>query len=112
MRPLSRFRPIIHLPKSRYATGTGSRRNPHADWYAQILPAMLPVALLGSTVYITLHLLQTHLSTERHAEEDKATIDALQRQLDALREQQNIAPATSQTANPSSPPKLRHWSFF
>jgi len=103
MRRLFPFRPILHTPKSRFATSTGSRKNPHADWYAQILPAMLPIALLGSTVYIALHLLQTHLSSERHAAEDKARIDALERQLDTLRQQQNRSLATNQTANHSSP---------
>lgn len=33
-----------------YAKGSKDR-SPHAQWYADTVPAMIPIALLGSAVY-------------------------------------------------------------
>jgi hypothetical protein len=36
-----------------YTTGSADRpKSPHAQWYADIVPAMIPIALLGSAVYL------------------------------------------------------------
>jgi len=45
---------------------------------------MIPVALLGSAVYMGLQLLQTHLSHEKYLDEARAHIEELEREIDAL----------------------------
>jgi len=45
---------------------------------------MIPVALLGSAVYMGLHLLQTHLSHEKYLDEARARVRELEQEIDAL----------------------------
>jgi len=45
---------------------------------------MIPVALLGSAVYMGLQLLQTRLSHEKYLDEARARIEELEREIDAL----------------------------
>lgn len=85
---------------------------------------MLPIALLGSSVYLVrtlfyllslfrnspsqaLHLLQTHLASERYADLAKARIEALEAELSLLRHQ-NV----SDTMTEDPPPRFRRWWFF
>lgn len=53
-RPLTRS--LRHSPARRrlYSTenAPGKQRSPHAAWYAEMLPGMVPIALLGSAVYV------------------------------------------------------------
>jgi|ERR1700722_14262290 len=44
-KPGSTFRPS-------YSTSSSGPRSRHAQWYADILPAMIPIAILGSAVYL------------------------------------------------------------
>jgi len=45
---------------------------------------MIPVALLGSAVYMGLQLLQTHLSHEKYLDEARAHVRELEQEIDAL----------------------------
>jgi len=45
---------------------------------------MIPVALLGSAVYVGLQLLQTRLSHEKYLDEARARIEELEQEIDAL----------------------------
>jgi hypothetical protein len=45
---------------------------------------MIPVALLGSAVYMGLHLLQTYLSHEKYLDEARARVRELEQEIDAL----------------------------
>lgn len=85
-----------------------SEKSPHARWYADIVPAMIPVALLGSAVYVVsmprppsfplsfgrslsylqgLQLWQTTLSTEKYLDEANARIQALEDEIELLRKE-------------------------
>ena len=55
---------------------------------AQIVPATFPVILLGTGIFFTLTLLQTHLSHSRSLEDSAARITALEDELRELRESQ------------------------
>ncbi|KAI0316995.1 hypothetical protein OF83DRAFT_1038193, partial [Amylostereum chailletii] len=57
----------------------------HARFYSDLVPAMVPVALLGSAIYLGLQLVQTNLSHERYLDDARSQIDALEAQVDALR---------------------------
>ncbi|KAI0049570.1 hypothetical protein FA95DRAFT_1556655 [Auriscalpium vulgare] len=59
-------------------------RSPHARFYSDLVPGMIPVALLGSAVYIGLQVLQTRLSLEKYLDEARAKVDALEGEVDAL----------------------------
>ncbi|GHJ85884.1 hypothetical protein NliqN6_2286 [Naganishia liquefaciens] len=60
----------------------------HLVWYREIVPATLPVILLGTGIFFTLTLLQTHLSHSRSLEDSAARITALEDELRELRESQ------------------------
>ncbi|KAF8138167.1 hypothetical protein EV363DRAFT_1393634 [Boletus edulis] len=44
-----------------YSTSASKPRSGHADFYASLLPAMIPVALLGSAVYMEVESLHPPL---------------------------------------------------
>ena len=123
MPPLARMAPAYRA--RRLSSGT-QRKSPHLDWYSQILPSMLPIAVLASSLYLVrtlslvsrssvlnyhilqgLHLLQTNLARERHADQAKARIEALENELTILRHQ-NVS--STMTEDPQ--PRFRRWRFI
>ncbi|EPQ59564.1 hypothetical protein GLOTRDRAFT_125865 [Gloeophyllum trabeum ATCC 11539] len=73
----------------RYSTHDASSaktKSPHAQWYADVVPAMIPVAILGSAVYLSLRLAQNHLAHEKYLDEARARVRELEAEVDALRE--------------------------
>jgi hypothetical protein len=56
----------------------------HAQFYSDLVPAMVPVALLGSAVYMGLQLLQTSLAHEKYLDEARARVQELEREIDVL----------------------------
>jgi len=69
---------------------------------------MIPVALLGSAVYLGLQLLQTHLSHEKYLDETRARVRELEQEIDALvLERRNTSP--SHTVGWEKPSKTRSW---
>jgi len=59
-------------------------KSPHAQFYSDLLPAMIPVALVGSAVYIGLTLAREHLSTEKYLDAAQARINELEAEVDRL----------------------------
>ncbi|KAF8222711.1 hypothetical protein L208DRAFT_1412901 [Tricholoma matsutake] len=64
--------------------GTSNPRSPHAQWYADIVPAMIPIFLLGSAVYLGLQLAQQKLSHEKYIEEASQHVKTLEAEVEAL----------------------------
>ncbi|KAJ9117692.1 hypothetical protein QFC24_006406 [Naganishia onofrii] len=58
----------------------------HMVWYREIVPATVPVILLGTGIFFTLTLLQTHLSHSRSLSDSSARITRLEEELAELRE--------------------------
>ncbi|ETW84325.1 hypothetical protein HETIRDRAFT_28617, partial [Heterobasidion irregulare TC 32-1] len=56
----------------------------HAQFYSDLVPGMIPIALLGSAVYMALQLLQSRLSHEKHLDEARSRINELEAEIDAL----------------------------
>jgi len=74
-------------------SGHPTRPSRHAQFYSDLVPAMIPVALLGSAVYMGLQLLQTNLLHEKYLDEARARIEELEREIDALvLERSNTSP--------------------
>ncbi|KAJ6629155.1 hypothetical protein B0H10DRAFT_1988142 [Mycena sp. CBHHK59/15] len=82
---LAPFRPAFRP----YAT---KPRSPYAEWYSNILPAMLPITLLASAVYTALLLAQLTLSHERTMERQAARLAQLEADVDALHRAHQPAP--------------------
>ncbi|KAI1792894.1 hypothetical protein LXA43DRAFT_847017, partial [Ganoderma leucocontextum] len=61
--------------------------SPHARFYTNYAAGMIPVALLGSAVYIGLRTWQQHLAQERFLEEAYAHVQRLETEVIALRQQ-------------------------
>ncbi|TDL29274.1 hypothetical protein BD410DRAFT_779625 [Rickenella mellea] len=71
-----------------YSDGS-PQKSPHAQWYAEIGPAMIPVFLLGSAVYLGLQLAQVHLSNEKYLSEASTKIRDLEADLEKLKSDRN-----------------------
>ncbi|TFK56084.1 hypothetical protein OE88DRAFT_1652680 [Heliocybe sulcata] len=96
----------MRSPASRtrsYSTKNASEKSPHAQWYSDIVPGMIPVAILGSTIYMGLRLWREQLAHEKHMEEARARVKELEAEVEALweerRRKQDQAPLTS-SVNP------------
>ncbi|KAF9484008.1 hypothetical protein BDN70DRAFT_873161 [Pholiota conissans] len=76
-------------------------KSAHSSLYSDTFPAMIPVFLLGSAVYLGLQLTQLNLSHEKHMEEALARVKTLEAEVDAL-QQQRAAQLQSSTVGPSS----------
>ncbi|KAI0637830.1 hypothetical protein C8Q77DRAFT_1153538 [Trametes polyzona] len=69
---------------------SSSARQPpsrHAQFYTEFAAGMIPVALLGSAVYMGLRTWQQHLAHERFLEEAQAHVQELEAEVTALRQQ-------------------------
>jgi len=71
-------------PSTRRFVHRGDGPSRHAQFYSDLLPAMIPVALLGSAVYMGLQLLQTSLAHEKYLDEARARVQELEREIDSL----------------------------
>lgn len=56
----------------------------HKLWYTDTLPALVPVFLLGSAVYLGLQLTHLRVSHERHMEESSDRIKQLETEIETL----------------------------
>ncbi|KAK8869506.1 hypothetical protein IAR55_000071 [Kwoniella newhampshirensis] len=57
------------------------RPSPHAVWYREIVPAMLPIFLISTTLFLSLSLLRTYLSHSRSLTEAESRISELEDKL-------------------------------
>ncbi|EKM59687.1 uncharacterized protein PHACADRAFT_250344 [Phanerochaete carnosa HHB-10118-sp] len=97
-------------PYSSENAGSKSR-SVHAQWYAEMLPGMVPIALLGSVVYVGFRFLQASLSHERYLDETRARVQELEKEVVMLREQQvrgDVEPSVPQSAG-GEKSKRRGW---
>jgi len=69
----------------------------HLIFYREIIPAMIPIFILGSAVYMSLQLTRNYLSHEKYVQEAEAEIASLKQQVEALQSH-----ASSQGASTSS----------
>ncbi|KII95357.1 hypothetical protein PLICRDRAFT_97297 [Plicaturopsis crispa FD-325 SS-3] len=91
-----------------YSTGgehPTSTKSAHAQFYSDLVPAMIPVAILGSAVYLGLQLAQSMFSHEKYLEEARARIRDLEAEVETLREERTKA---SQQSGPA-PRKSTWW---
>jgi len=72
------FHNIRPLLRRRYST----RPSPHARWYRDTLPPMIPIALLGSAVYMALHLVQAQLAQQKETQLALSHIASLEDELE------------------------------
>ncbi|KAJ3575164.1 hypothetical protein NP233_g1267 [Leucocoprinus birnbaumii] len=104
------LRPRAHLPairRRRYATD--QPRSRHAQWYSDIAPAMIPVFLLGTAVYLGLELTQLKLAHEKYMDESTRRIEELEAEVASLREKRLAQAPDSPQQAPSSPKKRSWW---
>ncbi|KIK65435.1 hypothetical protein GYMLUDRAFT_38895 [Collybiopsis luxurians FD-317 M1] len=83
------------------------QKSPHAQWYSDVAPAMVPIFLLGSAVYLGLQLAQMRLSHEKYMVEAAERVEILEAQVEALqRSREKNAP------EPQLPPPSSKWRFW
>ncbi|KAG2158836.1 uncharacterized protein EDB93DRAFT_425504 [Suillus bovinus] len=95
----------LRVPQ-RWARGYSSTTEPrsaHSQWYASMLPGMIPVALLGSAVYLGLQLLRSQLDHEKFLDEAREQVRQLEEEVDRLQQERALQrPAVSSSPNPAS----------
>jgi len=70
---------------------------------------MIPVALIGSTVYLALQLIRTNLSHEKYLEEARTRVRELEERLDELQRENVHLHDDGRIVSTSKPGK---WWFF
>ncbi|KIM91035.1 hypothetical protein PILCRDRAFT_58810 [Piloderma croceum F 1598] len=92
-------RTISVRPRPRWRTynqSATSGKSAHAQWYSDLLPGMIPVALLGSVVYLGLQLARDSLAHEKYLDEARARVQELEVEVADLRSaRQNVAVPSS-----------------
>jgi len=83
----------------------------HAQWYADTVPAMIPVALLGSVIYLSLQLAQSHLAHEKYLDVATARVLELEAEVDALQIKRRLEQegGTTVQATTTSGSRWRLW---
>jgi len=71
---------------------------------------MVPVALLGSTIYLALQLLRSNLSHEKYLDEAQAKIQQLEIKLDELQTKRAVEQSESKKVIQAS--RSNRWWFF
>ncbi|KAG1755872.1 hypothetical protein EDB19DRAFT_1868393 [Suillus lakei] len=98
----------VPLRRTRGYSSTAESRSAHSEWYASMLPGMIPVALLGSAVYMGLQLLQSQLDHEKFLDEARDQVRQLEEEVDRLQEERALQSlAVSSPRTPSS----KWWSW-
>ncbi|WVQ99039.1 hypothetical protein IAU59_006171 [Kwoniella sp. CBS 9459] len=72
-------------------SGSGKKSSPHMVWYREIVPAMVPIFLISTTLFLSLSLIRTHLSHSKSLSESTTKIEELEAQLAQLRLEQRRA---------------------
>ncbi|OCF71519.1 hypothetical protein I204_07577 [Kwoniella mangroviensis CBS 8886] len=70
------------------APRNGKKPSPHMVWYREIVPAMIPIFLISTTLFLSLSLIRTHLSHSKSLSESNSKIQELESQLSQLRLEQ------------------------
>jgi len=83
-----------------YTELASSSKSAHAQWYSDLLPSMIPVALLGSVVYLGLRLTRENLAHEKYLDEARARVKELEAEVTQLRaKRNNVISSTSKVTN-------------
>lgn len=104
--------PLSHLKAGhiRRAHSKGAPKSPHASFYSEMVPGMIPVAILGSAVFLGLQLWQGRLSHEKYLDEARARVAALEAEVDALQRAQNASTVGSTSAPTQA--KSQRWTLW
>ncbi|TCD71322.1 hypothetical protein EIP91_011093 [Steccherinum ochraceum] len=116
--PLRNIRPCsgrLPVRPARYSTQSSEPSKPpragtsHAQFYSDLIPGMVPVALLGSAVYLGLRLFQSHLAHEKYLDEAQERIGALEAEIEGLLRQQDTGVPQSSSDTSQNAPSRRWW---
>jgi len=81
------FKSVMYPRRFLTTDGAAKPKSAHSQLYTNTLPAMVPVFLLGSAVYLGLQLTQLKLSHEKYMQEATNRVIALEAEIDALQEE-------------------------
>ncbi|KAJ8469285.1 hypothetical protein ONZ51_g9098 [Trametes cubensis] len=114
LRVSSRRLPLHAVQRARARRMSSSPREPsrHAQFYTEFAAGMIPVAILGSAVYLGLRTWQQYLAHERFLEEAQTRVQELETEVTTLREQlQNGAQASLSSTGLSTEKKSGWWPW-
>ncbi|KAI6152089.1 hypothetical protein BKA82DRAFT_4107038 [Pisolithus tinctorius] len=84
------------------AYSDGQQHSKHAEWYSSMLPGMIPIALLGSAVYMGLHLAQCTLAHEKFLDQADARIRNLEEEVGRLQRERSVSSQPSPSKSQGS----------
>jgi len=91
-----------------YTQQTASGNSRHSEWYKDMVPGLIPIALLGSTVYLGLQLARAKLSHEKQVVEAQERVAQLETRLKHLESQtENVS--VERVAPEEKPTKESRW---
>ncbi|WWC89705.1 uncharacterized protein L201_004630 [Kwoniella dendrophila CBS 6074] len=70
------------------STRNGKKPSPHLVWYREIVPAMIPIFLISTTLFLGLSLIRTHLSHSKLLGESQKQIEELELKLKLIKFEQ------------------------
>ncbi|KAI0921539.1 hypothetical protein AcW2_006479 [Taiwanofungus camphoratus] len=94
-----------------YSSKHGASPTPsrHAQFYSDLVPGMIPIALLGSAIYLGLRLLQANLAHEKYLDEARQRVRELEAEVDALQREQTFKSTTEPQLQVREHHKPRWW---
>ncbi|PVG04152.1 hypothetical protein CPB86DRAFT_778403 [Serendipita vermifera] len=75
------FKVFSTSPKLLNSSQANKQRSRHATWYSEILPSMVPIALLGFVVYGSLEVTRLYLAREKQSLDHIARIEQLEKEI-------------------------------
>ncbi|CDO74038.1 hypothetical protein BN946_scf185043.g88 [Trametes cinnabarina] len=105
-------RHAIHPVSTRRASSSAREPSRHAQFYTEFAAGMIPVAILGSAVYLGLRTWQQYLAHERFLEEAQAHVQQLEAEVSALREQLQAAGHETPAGDAPASVKKSTWRFW
>ncbi|PPQ65244.1 hypothetical protein CVT26_000221 [Gymnopilus dilepis] len=94
----------FHAGRRFYSANGEQAKSRHSAFYSDTLPAMIPIFLLGSAVFLGLQLMYLKLSHEKFMDESMERVKALEAEIDAL-QQKRTTTSQSNAGNKSSEQK-------
>ncbi|TFK29292.1 hypothetical protein FA15DRAFT_664213 [Coprinopsis marcescibilis] len=98
----------------RFNSTASQPKSHHASLYSETFPAMVPIFLLGSAVYLGLKLAQMKLSQERYLQDADSHVASLESEIAALEEKRQHTSTVSTPVLVSEPttPRSSSWRFW
>ncbi|KAI0370255.1 hypothetical protein BV20DRAFT_1043978 [Pilatotrama ljubarskyi] len=99
----------VQCTSARRMSSSPHQPSRHAQFYTEFAAGMIPVAILGSAVYLGLRTWQQYLAHERFLEEAQAHVQQLEAEVTELRQQLRTAAVEPAPGKDKSSSRKSSW---